>query len=394
MVELREKLIDYIKIIDQYQIPYISITLSYDPITNKKIAKHPFGWRDITFDKRQFDPNKNAIIQIMGNINGNSTTPNKSGKNNGVVVIDIDGIEHITNKKIMDICLKYCKFYNKTRKGYHFFFKWNPNLPSAFNIKYKDDPTNSGIDFKTTGGCLYYGSYKINDTIITYDNIIHEDIIDMPTIIIQELNKISGKSTQTSQRKTSNYPNIILNTTHEFPDNTTVIDHNTLDDILKCFPPETYTTYDNWIRICYLIKQTNHLPQAFELFYKYSRSVSQYANVSRNECLAKWNSIKWNPDFNFQILLHLARRNNPKIFNTIALPHINQDIKPLFTPITINTPFINYTDILPYINTNNKIIVIKSPYCTGKHIFYPIISHHKKHLHCLLHHEFHYHIPF
>lgn len=360
---MNNSLRDYIKILDKYKIPYVSIDLSYDTTNNCKKALHPTGWQKTTFNQRKFNPAKNAIMQIMG-------------ENSGVVVIDIDGINNHTNQKFIQLCTQHSKFYNKTKKGYHFFFKWESHLPPAFNVKYKDDPENSGLDFKSTGGGLYYGSYTINNTIIKYENIIHDDILPIPKIILDELNIINNKSNNPKQRKSSNYPHKIINTTTAFP-NSIIVDIITLDKLLQCFPPETYTTYNNWFRICYLIKHTNHTPAAFQLFYKYSRSVSQYANISEQECLDKWNKIPFHPTFNFQILLHLARQANHNLFKTIKLPWIDYTDNTLYTPITINSQYINYHTISPYLtnsnpstdyNTSNTptILAIKSPYGTGK----------------------------
>lgn len=154
----------YVTILDRYKIAYTSITLAYDTKSNSKRAIHPTGWRNITFEKRMFNPKMNAIMQITGSASG-------------IVVIDIDGEQNTINQELIQLCMAHCKFYNKTRKGYHFFFQYTESLPTAFSIKYQDDPNNAGLDFKTTGGCLYYGTYKIGDHIIKYENITNEAIV-------------------------------------------------------------------------------------------------------------------------------------------------------------------------------------------------------------------------
>lgn len=362
MVNLKQ----YVTILDQYKIAYTSIFLAYDTKTNSKRAIHPIGWRNITFDKRIFNPKMNAIMQI-------------TGVTSGIVVIDIDGEQNTINQELIQSCIIYCKFYNKTRKGYHFFFQYDDSLPSAFSIKYHDDPNNAGLDFKTTGGCLYYGSYKIGDQIIKYENITSEAIEPLPKNILERLLYLSNKKDQHTQRKTTKCPHVILNTTHDFP-NTVIVDIDTIDKIIKCFPHETFKTYNNWIRICYLIKQTNHY--AFQVFFKYSRSVSQYANVSEAECLIKWNSVKYNPNFNYQTLLHLARKANIRLFNSIQLPWIDfsNSNNTLFTPIIFNSQYIDYEFIMQHINSNGSLLSsntniqphitgIISPYGTGKTVF-------------------------
>jgi hypothetical protein len=112
----------YVDILDRYKIAYTSITLSYDTKSNSKRAIHPTGWRTITFDKRIFNPKMNAIMQI-------------TGATSGIVVIDIDGELNNINQELIQLCSVVCKFYNKTRKGYHFFFLYTDSLPTAFRIK-------------------------------------------------------------------------------------------------------------------------------------------------------------------------------------------------------------------------------------------------------------------
>ena len=358
----------YVTILDRYKIAYTSITLAYDIKSNSKRAIHPTGWRNITFEKRMFNTKMNAIMQITGIASG-------------IVVIDIDGEQNTINQELIQLCMAHCKFYNKTRKGYHFFFQYTDSLPTAFSIKYQDDPNNAGLDFKTTGGCLYYGTYKIGDQIIKYENITNESIVPLPKHILDKLLYLSNKKDHPTQRKTTKCPHVILNTTHEFP-NTVIVDIDTIEKIIKCFPSDTFKNYNNWIRICYLIKQTNHY--AFQAFFKASRSVSEYANVTEAECLAKWNSVKYNPTFNYQTLLHLARKANIRLFNSIHLPWIDYNHTPLFTPITFNSQYIDYDFIMQYINppglpqqpsrngTSNgtpHITGIISPYGTGKTVF-------------------------
>ena len=340
----------YIKILRSNKIPHHSVSLSYDTTTNKKVCIPPSGWQHITYHKSIFNPSQNAIIQI-------------TGQHAGIIIIDIDGELHPTNKMLIVICLQHCLFYNKTRKGYHFFFNYNDIFSKSHNIKYIDDPTNSGIDILSNGKCAYYGTYKIGDTIITYDNIRHDAIINMPQAIIKELLTLITKSGKdiNKQRKTPKYPNIITNT--EFPEHVN-IDVATLDVLLDCFPIKCFTTYDDWIRMAFIIKQSNHTTVALELFHKYSSRVPQYSKVSIDICSKHWHTIPYTPDYVFQETLYLARQYNPKKFAEIKLPWIDFD-NTLYTPTTFNSKYLNYNEIITHYYSN-KIIAIKSPYGSGK----------------------------
>lgn len=340
----------YISILRSLQIPHHSVSLSYDEITKRKVCIPPSGWQKITFSKSIFNPRQNAIIQI-------------AGRDAGIIIIDVDGTDHPTNKIIINLCLTSCKFYNRTRKGYHFFFKYSSLMEHSHNIKYADDTTNSGLDILSNGKCAYYGSYKIGNQIITYDNILHDAIIEIPTILLKELEAIitkSGKSI-TNQRKTKKYPNII--TRMQYPEHVS-IDISTLDQLIACFPKSAFTIYDQWIKMAFIIKQSNHSAAALALFHKYSISIHQYANVSIDECARHWNTIPYCPDYVFQETLYLARRSNSKLFSSIKLPWFNIST-PLYIPLTFNNRFLEYETLLPHFR-NNKILAIHSPYGTGK----------------------------
>ena len=100
--------------------------------------------------------------------------------------------------------MKHCKFFNKTKKGYHFFFQYSDIFPKSQSIKYINDPTNPGtrsvsglapgLDLKSNGGCVYYGSYYIGDSLIKYENQMATDIVPIPTILIKELQQLFDKS--------------------------------------------------------------------------------------------------------------------------------------------------------------------------------------------------------
>jgi len=352
----------YITIIRKFKIAHRSVILSYDTSTNTKKCIHPLGWQKTKFQDSIYEPTKNAIIQ-------------NTGPNSNIIVIDVDGTEHPTNKIIIELCKKYCKFYNKTKKGYHFFFLFNDSFPKSQSIKYNNDPTNSGsqsapglasapgIDIKSTGGCVYYGSYYIGKTLVQYENVIAEDIIHMPLPLIKELDTIFTKSIKPNQRVTTRYPNTIKNTSSEFP-KTILIDIDTLNKLLKCFPNKCFESYIEWFTMCFLIKQSNHTEAAFQLFYKYSKAISKYSNVTEQECRNKWNSITYEPNFVFQEMIFIARKHNYKLFKNIQLPWFRTQ-ETLFKPIQFNSQYLNYEYLIPYYQ-NNKYLAIKSPYGTGK----------------------------
>jgi hypothetical protein len=338
---------DYIQKLNQYKIPHISVTMSYDTSTNKKCCIHPYGWEKLTFEKSIYNPIKNALIQL-------------TGKNSNIIAVDIDGLEHIVNQDLVKLCKKTCTFYNKTRKGYHFIYKYNDSFPNCRSFKYINDPSNSGFDIKSSGGCIYYGSYYINNNLIKYENIIADDIVEMPLELITEIHKILG-TTKTKSKKYINNP--ITDRTSDFP-LTTLVTITTLDKLLQCFKLSHFNNYNEWFMMCFYIKHLNNTNQALDLFIKYSKKVLSYSNTPLYEYQKKWLSIKYTPSFDVSGFFYIARRENTHFFNKIHFEWIDIP-KSLFNSIKINSQYLQYHDLLSY-HLDNKILAIKSPYGSGK----------------------------
>lgn len=340
----------YINTLRRFHIAHLSVSLSYDNTTNKKICYHPIKWQNTKYEESQYNPNKNALIQITG-INSN------------IVVLDIDGMENATNKELIEICIKSCKFYNKTRKGFHFIYKYTDTFPTNRGYKYSNDEKDSGFDIKSTNGCIYYGTYYINDEEVKYENIIGNEIVDMPEELITKINEIMKVKTKLIKNKIIKYRNDNIISEEDFP-KTNLISINNLDKLLSCLKTHHFTNYNEWFVIALITKHLNSTCQALDIFIKYSKMVSQYENTPYYNYKRKWDSIKYDPTFNVIGLFYMARNDNPKIFNSIHLQHIGISNN-LFKSKIINSQYLDYETITKY-HFANKIMAIKSPYGTGK----------------------------
>ena len=353
----------YITILQKFKIAYQSVTLTFDPITKKKVCFHPLKWQTTTYKQSKYNKCKNALIQI-------------TGKNSNIFALDIDGLENKTNQLLVKMCLETCKFYNKTRKGYHFIYEYTDDFPKCKAYKYPNDPYESGFDIKSTNGCIYYGTYYIDKIPIKYENVLHEAIVPMPKDLIHKLydilqvkNKKISKSKSNSKKTTLQLNSDDIYTENdsitqgEFP-NTTLLSINTLDTLLSCLKPEHFSNYNEWFIIAFFIKHINSTIQALETFIKYSKMIKEYANTPYEDYLSKWDSIKYDSTFDVIGLFYMARNNNTKLFNTIKFEHIGL-LSNFFEPIIIDSKFLNYDTISRY-HLDNKIIAIKSPYGSGK----------------------------
>ena len=347
----------YITILQKFKIAYQSVVLSFDTITNKKVCFHPLKWQNTTYKQSKYNKTKNALIQI-------------TGKNSNIFALDIDGLENKTNQLLVKMCLDTCKFYNKTRKGYHFIFEYTDDFPKCKAHKYSNDSSGSGFDIKSTNGCIYYGTYYIDKIPIKYENIKHEAIVPMPKDLIHKLyeilqvkNKKISKSKKTTLQLNNIYTDNDSITQDDFP-NTTLISITTLDTLLSCLKKEHFSNYNEWFIIAFFIKHINSNIQALEVFIKYSKLIKEYSNTPYEDYLSKWDTIKYDSTFDVIGLFYMARNNNPKLFNTIKFEHIGL-LSNFFEPIIIDSKFLDYNTISKY-HLDNKIIAIKSPYGSGK----------------------------
>ena len=349
----------YIKTLKKYKIAFLSVILKYDNITNKKVCFHPFKWQTITYNQSLYNPFKNALMCI-------------TGKNSNIVALDIDGMENETNQLLVNMCLDTCKFYNKTRKGYHFIFEYTESFPSSKGYKYPNDDNSSGFDIKSTRGCIYYGTYYINNQPIKYENIKAESIVPMPTELIDKLYELlqqKKKKTKYIKIKNKNNKNnddinIICDDINEDFPNTTLLSIDTLDTLLSCLKIQHFENYNEWFIISFFIKHINSTTQALDVFIKYSQMISKYADTPYEDYLSKWESIKYDSNFDIIGLFYMARNDNPKLFNTIKFEHIGL-LSKLYEPITVDSKYLDYDTVARH-HFENKIIAIKSPYGSGK----------------------------
>jgi hypothetical protein len=357
---------EYINIIRQYKIVHHSVNITYDNATQRKVCYPPPAWQKLTFERSCFKPFMNSIIQLTG-------TPSN------IIAIDIDGLNNPINQLLNTLCQETCLFYNKTRKGYHYIYQYTDLLPST-NYKYPNDPECAGLDIQSNGKCIYYGSYKMGSTIVKYENIKHEAIVPIPDSIINFINNLPSTGDTSSSndkpllkqkgkiiKKNPNIQPVVRITSNEFPCHTR-LSCETIEKLISCVNQSYFINYNLWIEICFIIKQLNHTDESFNIFAKYSRAIPQFSQVPDSVFRTKWNSIKYHPDFNPEGIFHMARRDNPTLFNTITIKLAEFGSSDNLPTTKFNHQYLNYEELSNHIQ-NNYITAIKSPYGTGKTTF-------------------------
>jgi len=119
----------------------------------KKDPSYKRSWKNQT--KSFYDPSCNGIYT-------------KTGKISNCFVIDIDDLDNPESKIIMDMCKCICALICKTKRGYHYYFIYDPDIT---NGQYQE----FGFDIRSDGGLIYCppGYYTDeNGNIIKYEYII------------------------------------------------------------------------------------------------------------------------------------------------------------------------------------------------------------------------------
>ena len=299
------------------------------------------------FDKESgswIKPNGIAVITEKSNIS----------------TIDIDIPEECC---IIDKLLKDCKFYVKTRKGYHFYFNRTDKLPN--------EPKLCKIADINTNLLFYVPEYTHNETgeVYKYELIKHKELVDMPKYavdwckrLIESCDKAKGK---TASPKRSNVESIIINPSI----NIEKFDIESMKIIYKIFfEAKLFNTYEGWRDIGYMSRHLNNSEECFKLYDNYCRKVKGYEKEpENNNRKAFYGKGEYNENFDENGILIKCRKLNPKKFKEY-LQHlyvsryeseINYiDTEFIYQPSTTHI----FDDWIKYF----KVLALKSRYGSGK----------------------------
>jgi len=280
-----------------------------------------------------------------------------------ISTIDVDDPENC--KKLVDKLLIDCKFYVKTRKGYHFYFKKENvlernqkceivdiNLPQLFYIpKYYHNETNE----------------EFNYTLIKY-----EGLVDMPQYAIDYCENIIEISNANKAKKKTNKQNKNKNIEKIIIDKSLIIEKfniETMKHIYSIFyDAHLFDKYEGWRDIGYMSRHLNNTEESYNLFDKFCRKVKGYENTPINNNLnCFYGNGSYNENFDVNGVLIKCSKLNPnkykKTLDNLYKSKYEEDI------IKFNSEFI-FTNENKYIfddwYKNFKCLCLKSPYGTGK----------------------------
>lgn len=252
--------------------------------------------------------------KLIKNLNGQALL---TGKTSGITAIDIDdpNLEH--NKKLMELCDKQCNLIQRTKKGYHYLFKYTDKLRTNTDNKLK-------IDIRNDNALLYVepSNYMYKNNKYKYE------FITLPTEE-EEINPINDEILnyyfslyEIKDEKVLKIKEVIRDTNKELKnikiDN--IIDESTIRTILDNLNITRFDNYLNWIHLAIILKRCNI---SADIYNEYSQKSSKY---KENEPYNIYNSIDASKyDINLNTLYYWLKQDNKNIFNELMKKEDNTD---------------------------------------------------------------------
>ena len=234
-----------------------------------------------------------------------------TGKTSGITAIDIDDPTVETNIKLMALCEKTCNMIQRTRKGYHYLFKYTDKLRTTTNTKL-------ALDIRNDNALLYVepSQYKYENTRYKYEFVkIPDDDEDINEITDEILNyifslyNIKDDKVQHNKIKEIN-KEVIRETKNINIDNTINIDN--LKFILDNINVSRYDDFNDW-KILGIIFKNHNLP--VDLFDEYSKKSEKY---TEGEPFNFYYSIKPNLyDVHINTLYYWLKKDNKDKFTEL-----------------------------------------------------------------------------
>ena len=351
---------DKLEILNNANLIYFSMwmTASKNQETNKvkKIPHFPVGYKTLTTST--IFKNWHTLIAIRTGIISN------------IFVIDIDDLENEKSKKLNDICFKYCGWKVATRKGYHYYFKYDERL-NNYDQQSKASNINNALGFDTrgNGGIIFFGEYKYDGQTIKYDlldekpslKVMTDEIFEYVKLLLVPSNKIEDGEVEVKKDKKVNihikYDGIINK-----------IEIEEMMKLIECIHDKRFESFETWRDLYFVCYNSNNNKKIVKELHKRSQ-IGKYKDILLSECEKQFYSNDYVQNFNIYTLKTMAREDN---FNNKYQEYFNKDYdaydfeyNDLDENYLENTNKLNYNNISKYFE-NNKICVLKSPYGTGK----------------------------
>ena len=280
-----------------------------------------------------------------------------------ISVIDVDEPKKCI---ILDKLINDCKFYVKTRKGYHFYFNKCESVPRDKFM---------GIADINIQKLWYVPEYQHMDEnikdVYKYELVKSKKLVDMPQYAIDWCNMLISmtpeniKAKKTTINKTVNKEEIIIK-----PDiKIEKVNLECLESIYKIFYDAClFNKMNDWFSVGYMSRHLNNSNGAFMLFDKYSRKVEGYENnTDKNNRKCFYGKGDYNVNFDINGVLMKCKKLDINEYKKT----LYKLTKSKYDDITekVNLKFIFESDDKIFKNWYDediKALCIKSIYGSGK----------------------------
>lgn len=331
--------------------------LYYDTVEKKKKIKPPLGWSSLRLEDTKKITNLKAV-PYYGKTKYSKGLGILCGDVSDVMILDIDNEDLLDELNIRQVLDEFTPIV-KTRKGYHIYFRYDPNYTKKTKITYNGKKYD--IDILTENkrfGILPPTKYRIGDEIYEYKWVDDKDfdnceLMDMPpyiTEIIKEHNKNNTKSKRSKQKSTISkeysFKNKLTNTCYDS------IKDKQLVYILENLPSKYYDDYEEWFKVLLALKNTS--PLLLEIgrkFSKKSKSYTYYNDGTKKDNPDEqydyfWeNQIPKDSDYEDKLtvgsLIYWLSQENPEAYSNLS-----------------HSPVFELTDTMKHVSKLDDIIIL------------------------------------
>ena len=243
----------------------------------KKKFHFPSGWEKLRQSESKTKFNGYALL---------------TGETSGITVIDIDDPELYHNQKLMDMMTE-CNMVAKTRKGFHYVFKYNPDIKGVSDDKL-------ALDTRNDNNCIFCEPTRPvkNDTgevIASYEwekvPFENDELVDIPECVLDYLKELSPKYFKTVEPVVEEVVEEVEPVeASTVSTEATEVNEEKGDELLvqiaNALPVKLLDNRSDWISIG-LIFFNEHL--SLEQFKAVSKRSKKYDEAG---CITAWNSFK------------------------------------------------------------------------------------------------------
>lgn len=239
-----------------------------------------------------------------------------TGKISGVTAIDIDdpSLEH--NKKLMEMCESHCNLIQRTKKGYHYLFKYTDKLRTTTNEKLKLDVRNdNALLYVEPSNYTYKNNrYKYEFITVPTENEdikpITDEILNYYFSLYEFKDEKQLKIKETIKDTNKGLKNMKISNTIEEP---------ILRFILDNLDEKRFNNYIDWVHLAIILKRCKF---SVDIYTEYSQKSPKYVENEPYNIFHSIDASKY--DINLNTLYYWLKEDNREKFNELISKDNNE----------------------------------------------------------------------